>query len=132
VVNCMDGRVQTPVIDYLKKRFGARYVDNVTEAGPNRILADGRPAAALQRIMRRIRISPQKHGSRQIAIVGHWDCGGNPAPRARQVDHLRRAADVLKSAFPSTTVIAVWVNEDWRVTEIPLRHCLKGSPTPGG
>jgi len=34
-VNCMDGRVQLPVINYLKERFSANYVDMITEPGPN-------------------------------------------------------------------------------------------------
>jgi hypothetical protein len=37
----MDGRVQLPVIDYLRKRFGVEHVDSVIEAGPNLILAEG-------------------------------------------------------------------------------------------
>ena len=40
-INCMDGRVQIPVITYLKERFKADYVDVVSEPGPNRILAEG-------------------------------------------------------------------------------------------
>ena len=41
-VNCMDGRVQKPVIEYLQKSFGVDYVDMVTEPGPNKILAEGK------------------------------------------------------------------------------------------
>ncbi len=41
VINCMDGRVQLPVIAYLQKRFNVTYVDTITEAGPNLLLAQG-------------------------------------------------------------------------------------------
>jgi len=34
-VNCMDGRVQIPV-----NKYNADYVDTITEAGPNKILAE--------------------------------------------------------------------------------------------
>jgi hypothetical protein len=39
VVNCIDGRVQLPVIEFLKNRFGVDFVDCITEAAPVRILA---------------------------------------------------------------------------------------------
>jgi len=29
VINCMDGRVQLPVIKYLKERFDVDYVDSI-------------------------------------------------------------------------------------------------------
>ena len=35
VVNCMDGRVQLPVIRYLQERFEVPYVDSITEVGPS-------------------------------------------------------------------------------------------------
>lgn len=118
LVNCMDGRVQLPVITYLQKRFAAEYVDNVTEAGPNRILAEGRPASALQRILHRIRISLHKHGSTCIAIIGHWDCGANPQGKRGQVQQLRKAAALLHRTFPQTAVLPLWVDNEWRVTEL--------------
>ena len=39
-INCMDGRVQTPVIEYLQHQYGADYGDMVTEPGSNKILAE--------------------------------------------------------------------------------------------
>ncbi len=40
VVNCIDGRVQLPVINYLADYFDVDYVDSITEAGPVAILAE--------------------------------------------------------------------------------------------
>lgn len=39
-INCMDGRVQLPVINFLMRRFSVEYVDSVTDAGPVKILAE--------------------------------------------------------------------------------------------
>ena len=39
-INCMDGRTQLPVIEFLKDKFGVEFVDTITEPGPVRILAD--------------------------------------------------------------------------------------------
>ena len=69
-INCMDGRVQQPVLDYLRERFGVDHVDMITEPGPNRILAEGEPAHLVESIVSRLRISVEQHGSVGVAIVG--------------------------------------------------------------
>ena len=38
-VNCMDGRVQKPVLEYLNRVWGSPFVDSVTTAGPVGLLA---------------------------------------------------------------------------------------------
>ncbi len=73
VVNCMDGRVQLPVIRYLQNRFAVDYVDSVTEAGPNLLLARRRDADAVASILRRVRLSVERHGSVAINLVGHHE-----------------------------------------------------------
>jgi hypothetical protein len=39
-LNCMDGRVQIPIIEFLKKKFKVDYVDMITEPGIDKILAE--------------------------------------------------------------------------------------------
>ena len=39
-ITCMDGRIQIPVIEYIKSNYGVDYVDVITEPGPNKILSD--------------------------------------------------------------------------------------------
>ncbi len=34
-INCMDGRTQLPVIEFLKNKLSVEYVDTVTEPGPH-------------------------------------------------------------------------------------------------
>jgi hypothetical protein len=34
-INCMDGRAQLPVIEWLKRECGVDYVDTITEPGPD-------------------------------------------------------------------------------------------------
>ncbi len=117
-INCMDGRVQLPVIEFLKKRFDADFVDAVTEPGPNRALADRSDAHQIDSIRQRVDISVNKHGSRGIAIVGHHDCAGNLADDETQLDHLSAALAFLKAQYPQAEVIALWVDETWTVQEI--------------
>jgi len=116
-INCMDGRVQIPVIQYLKERFGADYVDVISEPGPNRILADGSDIAAVESIERRVRISVEHHQSVGIAVVGHHDCAGNPSPEAEQRHHTSAAVHRIRSKFGHLPVVSLWVNEDWEVSE---------------
>ncbi|RMI03503.1 MAG: hypothetical protein D6681_09820 [Calditrichaeota bacterium] len=116
VINCMDGRVQLPVMEYLQRRFDALYVDSITEAGPNRILAEQQDA--VESILERLKISVNKHHSVGIAVVGHHDCAGNPAPKEQQEVHIRRAVRFLKERFEGIQVIGLWVDENWKVQEI--------------
>jgi len=115
----MDGRAQVPVISYLKERFKADYVDMVTEAGANRVLALGEDASAIESIQRRVRISVQKHQSVGVAVVGHYDCAGNPQPEIQQNADTMTAVHCVRRAFPHIPVIGLWLNECWDVVELP-------------
>ena len=100
-INCMDGRVQEPVLGYMKQNFGASYVDMITEPGPNKILAENSNANVIELLKEKVAISVEKHGSEVIAITGHYDCAGNPASEDEQKEHLRKAVSVIVSwGFP--------------------------------
>lgn len=114
-VNCMDGRVQLPVIDWLKKEYDLDYVDMVTEAGPVGILS-GERAGPIEAIRDRVLISNNVHGSRLIAVVAHGDCAGNPVPRDGSIKQLRESMAVISSWNLSATIVGLWVDEtDWQV-----------------
>lgn len=117
-INCMDGRVQLPVIEYLQKKFKADYVDTITEAGPNLILSEGSRHRATANILERLKISIEKHESVGVAIVGHHDCAGNPAPYDEQVEQIKMAIRVLEYQFGDIEIIGLWVDENWAVSEI--------------
>ena len=119
-INCMDGRVQIPVITYLKKRFEVDYVDVITEPGPNKILAEGRDEPVLASVQRRIVISVEKHNSKGIAVVGHHDCAGNPVDEPAQQQHTAAAVGKIRQQFGSLPVIGLWVNDKWEVTELTI------------
>ncbi len=118
VVNCMDGRVQLPVINYLQQTYDARYVDSVTEAGPVRFLADGGESNEKDSILRRVAVSVNGHGSRLIAVVGHADCTGNTADIETQKAQLAASASLLAASFPEADVVGLWLDEDWVPREL--------------
>ncbi len=120
VVNCMDGRVQLPVINYIMDRFGVDYVDSITEPGPNRLMAQDADSVVVRGILEKIGISLHRHKSRGVALVGHHDCAGNPSKKGEQVEQLRKAMAVVKKEFPDIDVIMLWVNNDWEVEEVAV------------
>jgi len=115
VINCMDGRTQLPVIEWLKSRTGASYVDNVTEPGPGAILAADVDKWLVESIKRRVGISVQKHRSNLVAIVGHYDCAGNPVNEETQRKQILKAIQKIASWGFGVEVIGLWVDENWQV-----------------
>ena len=89
-INCMDGRVQDAVKNYMQKKYGVDYVDMVTEPGPNKILCECCEKATIENIKKRVEISVNRHGSKVIAIVGHFGCAGNPAEKQTQIEQLKK------------------------------------------
>ena len=114
----MGARVELPVIRYLVKRFNVEYVDSITEAGPNLILSQRQNNASVQSILERLKISVEHHDSVGIAIVGHCDCAGNPAPQDDQIVHTQKAIRFVRQQYESTEIIGLWVDENWEVHEI--------------
>ncbi len=117
-VICMDGRVQEPVAEYLKKKLGVAFVDMITDAGPDGILAQMTDYETIKAIKKRVDISIQRHGSKHIAVVGHHDCAGNPVDVATHHSHIRSGVQSIRIWYPDTAVFGLWVNERWGVEEV--------------
>jgi len=117
-VNCMDGRVQLPVINYLCERFDVPYVDSITEAGPVRVLAEEGELPEKASILRRVDISVRKHGSKVIAVAAHGDCTGNPADDETQREQLETSVALIAGSFPGTKVLGLWLDAEWSVREL--------------
>lgn len=114
VINCMDGRTQIPAITYIKDKTGARFVDTITEAGPVGILAENRNKSLIDSIRNRVAISVEKHGSKDIFVLAHFDCAGNPKPEPVQREQLQQARKTVESWGFSAKVSTLWVGEDLR------------------
>jgi len=117
-ISCMDGRVQLPVIEHMRTKYGLDYVDMVTEAGPIRILSESRESAIAESIRSRVAVSITKHNSELITVVGHYDCAGNPIERDAQLGQMRTAIRVVESWNSNVHVIGLWVDKSWAVHEI--------------
>jgi hypothetical protein len=114
----MDGRVQLPVIEWVKTNCGVDYVDMITEPGPDRLVAIGQ-GAELGSIRARLLISLTKHGSETLVIAGHDDCAGNPVSKDVHLNQIRRAVEVVRNwNLPIKHVLGLWVNHEWQVEKV--------------
>ncbi|MFH2037218.1 MAG: carbonic anhydrase [Candidatus Zixiibacteriota bacterium] len=117
-INCMDGRTQGPVIEFMKQKYGADHVDKITEPGPIKILADNGPEALIDSIKARVAVSVNMHGSKAIGIVGHTQCAGNPVEKDVQMVQLEKAVETVASWGFNVEIIKIWVGADWVAEEV--------------
>lgn len=117
-INCMDGRVQLPVINYLQVRFKADYIDSVTEAGPVLYLAEKADSEQTRSILQRTDISINNHSSTGIAVIAHHDCAGNRVNDQTQINQLQLAINFLAGRYPNVEIIGLWIDSTSSVKEV--------------
>jgi len=115
----MDGRVQDAVKNYMQKNYGVDYVDMVTEPGPNKILCECQDCdrGVIEDIKKRVSISVNHHGSKVVAITGHFGCAGNPAEKEAQVEQLKKCKKMVESFGFPVEVVLLWIDGDWQTVE---------------
>lgn len=118
VITCMDGRVQIPVNEYLRNKYQATYVDTITEAGPDKILASNEKSFLLDNIKERVSISVNHHNSKVLSIVGHFGCAGNPVDYKTHIDHIIKSIETIKFWDLKVEILGLWVDESWKVHEV--------------
>lgn len=116
ILECMDGRPQRKVADYLSTSFGVRHLDNITTAGLVRHLAEETDQTST--ILTNLDISIQQHGSRKVAVVAHHDCAGNPVSDKAQKQQIVAAVVRLEDLYPDIEVTGLWLNESWIVERV--------------
>jgi carbonic anhydrase len=117
-INCMDGRTQIPVIDYIRNKYKVDYVDMITEPGPIRVLAEKMDKPTLESIKRRVEISTEKHGSVHIVIVGHYDCAVNPVEKSTQLKQILESIWTVRSWGLRAETLGLWIDEEWVAHEV--------------
>ena len=117
-INCIDGRVQLPVINWLNENYEVDYVDMVTEPGPNLILADEEDKVTIESIKDRVEVSTQKHDSELIAVIGHYDCAANLADKTTQLEQIKDSIELVESWSLGVEIIGLWVDSNWQVEKV--------------
>ncbi len=115
-LTCMDGRIQIPVINWIRRSSKVKYVDIISGPGMDGILT--RPHAQMESILTGIKISTQTNRSSHIFVVGHFDCRGNPVSYETHKDQIIAATKKIKTLFSSYPVTGLWVNSKWQVKKI--------------
>ena len=114
-LNCMDGRVQLPVLTWIKANYPVDFVDVITEAGMDGVLAQQND---ISEIMRSINVSVSLNKSTRLFVVGHHDCRGNPVDHPRHRDDIANAVERLKPLWAAQEVVGLWVNDRWEVEQL--------------
>jgi carbonic anhydrase len=111
-LNCMDGRVQLPVITWIKSNYPVDFVDVITEAGMDGVLAKQED---ISEVLRSIKVSVNLNKSTRLFVVGHYDCRGNPTGEENHRKEIIAAVNRLKPLWPIQEVMGLWVNDQWQV-----------------
>ena len=117
-INCMDGRVQQCVNEYVSKKAQVEYVDTITLAGPVKVVSENSDSDLVENLRFRLDISINGHGSRYIAVVGHHDCAGVPEDDSTHKQYVLNSANKVKNWYPSVIVEALWVNDKFEVENL--------------
>lgn len=108
----MDGRVQLPVIEWIKENYHVDFVDVITEAGMDSVLSKQED---IREVLRSITISVNVNKSTRFFVVGHHDCRGNPVEEDVHREQINNAVNRLKSYWPDHEIVGLWVNKTWAV-----------------
>ena len=117
-INCIDGRTQEPVIDFMKQKYNIDGVDMVTFPGVDGVISNQENSDEIAFIRNAVSISIEKHLSRIIAIVGHFDCAGNPGNREHHYAHIQRAVNEVSSWSFHAQVVGFYVNDKKEIEEV--------------
>lgn len=112
-LNCIDGRVQLPVIQWIMDNNNVKYTDMITLPGMDGILADKN--SNIQDILEKITVSRNVHLTDQIFIVGHHDCLANPVNDETHKKQIIKSVNRIKGHNPSCNVTGLWVDSNSQV-----------------
>lgn len=109
-ITCIDGRVQQPVVEWVRSRFNVRYVDLITEPGPDLVLAQG-DADVVAWIVQRVLFSITHHNSQTVVLAGHDTCAANPVSKQEHFEQILEGMRNLISCELPARIVGLWVNE---------------------
>lgn len=117
-INCIDGRTQEPVIDFMKHKYDIDGVDMVTFPGVDGIISSSGISDEIALIRKAVSISIEKHGSRIIAVIGHFDCAGNPGNREHHYANIIKSIQQVSSWNFDAEIVGLYVNDKRQVEEV--------------
>jgi len=113
-INCIDGRVQRPVSEWMRIQYSIDFIDTITQPGPEKTLTQG-PQAIIDVMCVNVGVSVSAHQSQIIAVAAHHGCAGNPVSDEEHQAQIRAACQVVAGWGLPVRVVGLWVNEWWQV-----------------
>ena len=114
-ITCMDGRIQTPIIKWIKENYDVDYVDTITEPGIDKKISE---EPIFESVKSKAEISINAHKSSMIFVSGHYDCAGNPVSNEEHASHIKNGVEMIKNWKSEIPVIGLWINENWEVEKV--------------
>ena len=115
-ITCIDGRVQQPIVDWMKLHTNVHYVDLITEPGPDKLVSS-EASHALDEVVRKVRFSIHHHASTVVALTGHHDCAANDADKDEHIEQILAGVRVLISYNLNARILGLWLSE-WNSVEL--------------
>lgn len=115
-INCIDGRVQVPVLEWIRFYLNVDYVDLITEPGPDKAIVSG-SERTYNSIFEKAILSVKNLGSQSISIVAHYDCRANPVSKEEHIELIQSSVEIIEKWRFGVRILGLWVNE-WRYVEV--------------
>lgn len=115
-VSCIDGRIQSPISNWIKENHTVDYVDTITEPGLDKRISEFPEIA--EELRKKVGISIKAHKSQLVIVSGHADCAGNPVSDEQHKEDIVKGVEVVKSWNLGVDVKGVWVDQNWNVNPI--------------
>ena len=112
-INCIDGRVQKPISEWIKENYNVDFVDVLSEPGCDLGLSKHSHVEA--RLKSEAMISINAHKSKLIFVSGHYECAANPVSKEEHYQHIKSAMSRVVSWDLPVKVIGLWVNDSWDI-----------------
>ena len=108
-LSCIDGRVQLPMINWIKEKYLVDYVDTITAPGIDKVISDN----DVQSIKKSVMISVSNHKSSHIVISGHFGCAGNPVSDEEHFAQIKKSVEIVNSWNLNVDVVGIWIDENF-------------------
>ena len=116
-INCIDGRTQKPVSEWIKENFQVDVVDTVTEPGCDKLMPENN-LEKIEQLKSKVSISINAHKSSVVVIAGHHNCAGNPVPKEKHIEQIKQSVEVIKSWNLPVKVAGLWINDQWQAEQV--------------
>lgn len=118
VINCIDGEVQIPAIEFLKHTWKVQWVDVITEAAPEKILSEGTDAKSIAHLLDNLKASFANQAEKRVAVAAHAGCTSNGIDEVEKKEMLRKSIGYLNQQIPGIQAVGIWIDSIGHPTSV--------------